>query len=453
MAIQALDTNGEAGGEGCDNTQQPVADVALKKRDIWLAPGVLPNEDTDLRHTVKLGVENPGVKIPFNYFLYLLKAQEIAEREDVSMCVAVAGLGRIVGGFFNSSDGVESVNRLFRDAASGESNDFFKKIIQLEKIRAAVADAVSDLLELSKYQGSISQTEQMRDDSAIRDSILHEIERLFTNCRTETIDFFGQTRLAAEVLQSKALPRRLRKEDSLEPVTDDLLLYPLTEGALAHHFIIDKKGRYFVHRGGDTVSIDVKTISIGEALKEITASRFGKLYGCERKKELKDNWVVTRELDGYAFYPESTGRKEAKPCDPYYADYQDDSQYPIQQQDRPLKVPGVPWQSRWVQTFMKDPASGGLLRGEAQAVVEHGLNPVLRRYFGILRRNAPSDALLRSYFPDDHDYRALQAWIDDPSLVMPDTFGLKYYNDMVRIFCQTVSLRVRNLLGLPSPTG
>ena len=245
---------------------------------------------------------------------------------------------------------------------------------------------------------------------------------------------------------NKALPRRLRRGlDAGDQTNVDSASYqyPLVEGAVAKHLIVDKGGRYTVFRGSDLVHVDVgaegkRNFSVNECLRQAICGGFDTVKPGSGAV-LMQNWDVDSDLDGFAFYPNSKGNGEA--CDPYYFPQTAISEdgMPV-----PLRVPAVPWESGWIGKNMVSSELGGIAKGPPAYIVMKGVNPVLRPYYG--RSDFSLEGSLRKGY--GHRYDDFQEWIrgNNSEKLIPD--DVKDYNDLVRGLCQTVAERTRAILGV-----
>lgn len=407
-------------------------------KDIWLSPGVLVEEEPDIKRS--LTDDYNGVRIPFNFLSYLLTAELKARAQGVNVNVATSGLGHI----FEKYD-FDTAKGLMEGNGTDEQKAFLEKIMKLEKVRNAVAKAVAEVLSFEQKGQVIGVAGEAVDNAGFRSAILENLEQL-RSVSSGIVSFFGTRRAFDEMITRKALPRRLRKGiDSGDQTGTDFAshLYPLVEGAVAKHLIVNKGGRYTVFKGSDLVNVEVSTekvkkFSVNECLREAICGGFDTMEPGSGAL-LMQNWDIDSDLDGFAFYPNSKGNGEA--CDPYYFPQTavSEDEMPV-----PLRVPAVPWESSWIGKNMVSSELGGIAKGPPAYIVMKGVNPVLRPYYG--QSNFALEGSLRKSY--GHRYDDFQEWIkgNNPEKLIPD--DVKDYNDLVRGLCQTVAERARAILGV-----
>lgn len=410
-----------------------------QNRDIVLMPGVLPVEESHL--SLYLSPEENrsyrGERIPFNYYLYLLRANELAESLNVNLHVAIAGVGRIMSQF-----GLERAIEIFKGNGTEDEKNFLERILIQEKIRKAVTLAVGDALKLARLKSVTSITSRIVEEDAFRDRLFQTIHLMGENADTLPVDYFGSKRMFYEVLTRDALPKNKRLEpDSESPeAIQRRTLYSLTEGALAYETIVQEARSYVAHRGSDIVYPSHKAVSISEALRAAIGGRIGAPPFNAQTEEFLQHWLVNPNLDGLAFYPTKNGNKPPERCDPYYIDLlsiEDTVQ-------RPLKIPAHPWVRGWLTTNMRS-ETGGILTGQAEGVVRDGINPILRRQLRLAFENPPAEAVLLAS-QRAHEMQSLREWLDDPNMLIPLHSTLGDLNDNVRGLCEAVGQKALSLM-------
>lgn len=406
-------------------------------RDIWLSPGVLAEEEPYIERNMSGNYK--GVRIPFNLLKYLLEAELKAGKQGVKVNVATSGLGRI----FEEYD-FDVAKGLIEGDGTDEQKAFLEKIIKLEKVRNAVAEAVAEVLSFKQKGQIIGVAGEAANSAGFRSAVFENLEQL-RSVSNGMIPFFGTQRMFGEIMANKALPRRLRRvvDDSTgnqAGADTPSYQYPLVEGAVAKHLITKEGGRYTVPRGSDFVDVEVggngvKSYSINECLREAVCGGFDKVKPGSRAL-LMQNWDIDPDLNGFAFYSDEVSSQTAKVCDPYY--------FPqtVSTDGKPVlvRVPVIPWESGFVGEKMCS-ERGGIFKGSAEHTVRECINPVLRHLF---RHPSPSaEAALRM----GHNYDNLQEWVRNPKQLMPNGFTIPAFNDLVRCLCQTVTERARAILG------
>lgn len=436
-----------------------------EKRNIYIPYGVLPQEEPMLDVRIHEGKDIDkyhGVRIPLSFYKYLSTADSQAEEIGTFFKVVPFGIGRIVAEY-----GVSAVRRIFEGNGTSEQQAFVERIIKLENIRNAVAQAVAEIIPLKRFAGVYDVMDKMRgprEDASFRDNFLTTINTLSVGADEHLIDFFGSRRAFQDAMV-KALPARLRRtlDREMDPakrkeMEQQYILYPLTEGVLAERIIAteeersDKRGKkryykgiYKVARGGYKIQLDGgREQTPSECLKEAIIARLHSLTNDDSKRdELNKNWCVDPAYNGLAFYTHKTGGgKSAEYVDPYYAD---DFELPDEDdKTKPVRILANPWIRGFITDRMKS-GTGGIMPGQAEEVARGLINPLIKPF---LRRNTEkrSGSTSMRCCLAEHEFESLINWINGRETgLVPSKMNIDDYNNFVRALCSSVGERAREI--------
>lgn len=419
---------------GTNATEAPADKGAGNARDIWVPIGVRDNEKPTICPDLQVDTQGrevgnvyDGVRVPFNLFSYLLKADELAiARGDGRFSVMGTGISRLI----KKIEDPDRINVVLDGRGEQEDDAYLRRLIELESIREAVVEATVAVLGLDSYAGFMHSTKTMMGDRRNRDLVLQDIAAMRGKLG-DVISFYGgETTLRAAL--RKALPTSKRSQPCPSGTDGDELSYVLTEAALVKRVIANNGGSYMCHVGSDMSPTDQGQKSITECLREA-------ICGTELGHDMAPYWLPMPVLNGAAFYrsTRSSGSSGNAPkaVDPYYLHPEHvryDEQHPI-----PMRLPGIPWMQGWVTNQMKD-EGGGLAPGQVRNLMIGWVNPVLRRFV----RNAEMRGILgrlQSIFHEAGDYESLMNWAnqDDKTglSLMPKTFVIDDVNDAIRTAC------------------
>lgn len=444
--------------------------------DLWLAPGVLPEEEPDQglpspdedRCAVSDLSQWKGVRMGFNVLPYLLGAHELAKKLGCAKVnVAIAGIGRLIREY-----GVDTTEQLIASVSgelqgtflsSPEQTKFLNRILELERIRAAVIQAAIETLNIGELQqrgGTFGVTRKLIDDGAWRKSFFEALRTLKADLEGN-IDFYGD-RLAFGSALERALPRRLRKKFSRTPeqpflpeeLTTELakeLDYLLEEGALAVSMIINQAGYYAVHRGGDLVDVPRrKKTSTMDCLRVAIAGRVGNVLTPAQRDSMFERWIVSEDLDGQGFFHKKGGAPER--MTPYYwhpgkaGNSNSDNGGGPDETIMPFSPPLVPWEHGWLSRYVNS-GSGGIAHGQPSAVFSSVVAPIMRHHLKHVMSDAAAHIELSGQY-HGVQYGKLKEWLQNPNspLLVPEGFSLEHVNDRIRAIAEEVGRRAWAIL-------
>lgn len=340
-----------------------------------------------------------GVSMPFTYFVFLKEASKLADERNIKFNVIVHGLGRVISQF-----GIERVfGVLVKNKHDDEVIKMLSTVRDIERYRAAISTACAHVCGYENFGhaiGSVDHSVDFKNNGKVIATpsgrhILRKV-RAVSGTLDGEFDFFhddtNTTRTPLPVGKALmngclcAAKRALLKQGKItHEQAREMILYGLTEAAIADDIITNLNGLYVVPKGSDvlrdglTATEDAADLSclkgktITELLRMIYTSWLNSKLNTNKKnsnpRQIQDGWLVKDSLNGIGMRPPKktdtlqssgpdggTSMYAIKPAvvDPYYSQ-------PDASDDRaPLRIPGLPYVSGWLQDNLIN--GGGLPR-------------------------------------------------------------------------------------------